>query len=309
MSHAIEPRDSGFALEVHRFVVRFAASAMSVFLWIVVFGYFVSASFSFERALIQTLFLYALAQVVTILVAPYALRIIGGNMLRGLVFGTILAAASFVYVGALASGIFPHGAAIIGILIGLYHALYRAPYQLERREVGESARHSFAFELLIALAPFMAGYIMMILWFYPYALFVAAAIALAALPPLLYVIRVHEEYSWGYRETFGHLLAKRNRELVGSSIKIGALGACLFLVVPLFLYFLISRDPVTLGASFSALLLLIFLFRAQHARALSEQRADLGSYVDEYTVLKEMSLAAGRLVVALIAAIGIAFLI
>lgn len=303
--HAIEPHDAAFALSLHRFFVRLSSSAVSAFIWIILYVYFVELTDSPAVALMRTLLLYALTQTVTMLAAPLAMKIIGGNMLRGLVFGTLIFAAALVYTGSLAAGHFPHGAAIIGVLLGLYRAFYRAPYEMEHRAAGSTAPNIF-FELLIAGAPLIAGAATYSLFFYPHLLFAAAAINVVALLPLLFVLRVHESYSWTYRETFLNLMTEKNQLLVLHAMRNGAFGATLFLLWPLAFYFLLSASPLSLGAAFSATLFFILFFRFERARVLAEQHADGATYVDEYTVLKEVALAGGRLAVSLIAAVAVA---
>ncbi|KKW36586.1 MAG: hypothetical protein UY81_C0021G0009 [Candidatus Giovannonibacteria bacterium GW2011_GWA2_53_7] len=72
MTHAIEPRDAAFALVLHRFLARFAHTAVSAFVWIILFLYFADIEPSLIHAVIRTFLLYALAQTVTILAAPFA---------------------------------------------------------------------------------------------------------------------------------------------------------------------------------------------------------------------------------------------
>ena len=309
MTHAIEPRDAAFALVLHRFLARFAHTAVSAFVWIILFLYFADIEPSLIHAVIRTFLLYALAQTVTILAAPFALRAIGGNMLRGLVFGTIFSVAALAYMGALASGIFPHGAAVIGILLGLYRAFYRAPYELEHRAVAPQSQPLFTVELFLGFTPFLAGLAVAMGIWYPYLLFVAALINALALIPLLFTLTVYETYSWNYRQAFAELIAAKNQPLAVSGVLAGAGGALLFLIWPILLYFELSPQPLVLGAAFSAALLTLLIVRSRHARVLIDQHADGATYIDEYTVLKEMSLAIGRLVISLCAAIGVAVLL
>ncbi|HEY4527325.1 MAG TPA: hypothetical protein VJK53_05795 [Candidatus Paceibacterota bacterium] len=309
MTHVIEPRDAAFALVLHRFFVRFANTAVSAFVWIILFLYFADIEPSLVHAVIRTFLLYALAQTVTILAAPLALRMIRGNMLRGLVYGTIFSVAALAYMGALTSDVFPQGAAVVGILLGLYRAFYRAPYELEHRAALPQGGPLFAAELFLGLTPFLAGLsVAMGIW-YPHLFFVAAAINALALIPLLFTLNVHETYSWGYRQAFAELIANKNQPLVVSGVLAGAGGALLFLIWPILLYFELSPKPLVLGAAFSAALLMVLIIRSRHARVLIDQHADGATYIDEYTVLKEMALAIGRLVISLCAAIGVAVLL
>ena len=259
-------------------------------------------------ALIRTAFLYALAQTITMLASPLVLRLLGGNMLRGMVFGTILSAAALIYAGALTSGAFPEGAVAMGILLGLHRAFYRAPYQLEQREVDYGRRQSVVTEITLALAPFAAALLIASAYYYSHLLLFAGVLQILALVPLLYVPRVQEEYSWSYRRAFGELVELRNQALVSHGFFLGITGGLLFFMWPLLLFVFFSPSPIALGAAFSGTLFLIFAFRYSRARVVIDQHADDATYIDEYTILKEMALAAGRLTVGLITATAFAIL-
>jgi hypothetical protein len=300
--------DATFALALHRFLIRFAQTSISAFLWVTLFLYFADVEGGFQAALVRTLLLYALAQTVTLVAAPFALRIIGGNMLRGLVFGTLFCATSLVYAGALVSGVFDNGAAIVGILLGLYSAFYRAPYQLMHDAFTRWKEPLFSTEVLLALSPLVGALLACGVYGYPYILFVAGAITSVSMVFLLFAPNVFETYSWDYRQTYTELLATKNQELVVGSMLAGTGGALLFLIWPLILVFSLSPEPLVLGAAFAGALLILLIIRSRRAHPIIYQHADNATYVDEYTVLKEMSLAAGRLMVSLTAAIAIGFL-
>src|SRR3989344_2184763 len=91
------------ALQWHRFLMRLANASVNAFLWIFIFSYF-AVSMPLSHALTRTLLLYVLSQTVAILVMPAVLKFLGGNMLRTLVYGTLLSAATFVYMGTLSAG-------------------------------------------------------------------------------------------------------------------------------------------------------------------------------------------------------------
>ncbi len=295
--------DRGRALGTHRSIVRAASAASNAFLWIFIFQYFALFD-TVGRALVQTLLLYALVQTVTMLLSPFAMRRMRGGMLRGLIYGTLLMAAALTYIGALLGGLFPHGTAMIGILLGAYGALYRVPYTVERAAIGRGRVPGLTGEVLLACAPLLAG-ICFAFGVPPHMLFfVLAVLAASALVPLLYVPNVYEKFSWNYRETFGHFAAVENRALLVSSLKRGIFGALLFLAWPLILIFL-TQSYVGVGAAFSATILGILLFRSPQRRVFIDQHADGGAYLDEYTCLKEMGLALGRLIVCLVSALVI----
>src|SRR3989344_6411129 len=145
-------RFASSALSVHRYLVRLANALPVAFLWIFIFGYFFSEGRAIGDSLAHTLFLYALSEIITVIATPIALRYVAGSMLRGIAFGTALLGLTYAYVGALALGLFPHGVAIIGVLFGLYRALYRVPYTAERAAAPEWRPHPVG-EFILALMP------------------------------------------------------------------------------------------------------------------------------------------------------------
>ncbi len=288
------PGDPASYLRTHRYLVRAASAILSVFLWIFIFQYF-SAFTTVGRALIQTLLLYALAQTIAILLIPFAMRRMRGGMRRGLVYGTLTLIAALVYSGVLLGGLFPNGTAMIGILLGAYGALYRVPYTIEHAVMGSQERSGLFGEMLLAALPFLTGIALTRGIPAHTVFFESALLPLLALVPLFLVPNVHETFSWGYRETFGHLVAPENRGVLLRSLWQGISAALLFLAWPLILLFT-TPSYLVLGAAFSATLFTVFLFRASTRPAVVEQHADGGTYLDEYTSLKEMGLALGRLV-------------
>ena len=257
-------------------------------------------------ALAHTLFLYALSEITTIIATPIALRYIAGSMLRGVVFGTVLLGLTYAYIGALALGLFPHGVATIGVLFGLYRALYRVPYTVERAAAGEVRPH-LASEFMLALMPLAAGFALSLGWPFFSLVFLSSILAVVALGPLALIPTVRDRYSWGYRETFRQLLHESNASLVFYSLLEGAKGIIFVVLWPLALFLLGVPSPALLGALVSATLLVTLLTRSRKAMLILELRADGGSYIDEYTALKEMGASLGRAVlccaIAVIAAL------
>lgn len=281
-------------LSLHRFLVRFASASVAAFLWVAIFEYFAVLNAPIH-ALVSTALLYALCQTTTILLTPFALKRLRGGMRRALVYGTLLLFAAFVAVGALLLGTFPHGLVAIALLLGAYRALYRVPYAVEYAALGRGRTPQLFLEIILALAPLIAGVFLAANALPAQLFFIAALIALLALIPISLVPNVHEAFAWGYQETFAHLAAPENRRVLLTSAGKGIQGAALFLVWPLVLLFIFAGSPMGIGAAFSATLLVILLFRASHRRVTIEGHADGGTFVDEYTALKEMGQALGRL--------------
>ena len=286
---------SAEALTLHRFLLRFSHSLVLAFLWVFIYLYFLMEGLTLGDALAHALFLYALSEVVTILSMPLALRYIGKSMLRGVVFGTVALALAYVYAGALSIGIFPHGAAIIGILLGLYRALYRVPYAMERNAL--SSGRFPAGEFVLAMLPALAGILLSTGMPFVILMFVAGIVAVMALAPLVAVPTVSENFSWGYRETFQRCLHEGNAYLVYRSVVSGVMGASLVVLWPLILFFMGIPSPAILGSLVSATLLVSLFFRKRGIFLILEQHADGGTYIDEYTAIKEMSSAFGRVLI------------
>ena len=201
----------------------------------------------------------------------------------------------------LIAGLFPHGTAFIGIVLGAYRALYRVPYTVERVAVVAAKTPSLVGELTLALSPFFAGFLLTAIA--PHELlFIAGFVSALSLFPLAFVPNVHERFSWRYRDTFGRLAAPENTSLLFKSMWRGMRSAFLYLVAPLVLLFVLPFSA--LGAAYSLILLVILVTRA--SRRVPEHSADGGTYLDEYTALKEMGNSLGRLCVAF-ASVGIIF--
>jgi len=352
------PSRSVRLLSLHRFLFRFAFAGANIFAWIFIFQYFYLVEPSIGFGLARTALLYALSHTVTCLATPYAARLLVSGSRRVCIAAIVIAAASFVVLGASFAGFW--GAAYtsaaltaFSIGLGLYRALYWIPYELEV-EATHKGRVGMFGELAIALAPLLAGIVIVTTSLGPLPLlYSGSALMLLSAVPLMYLPDLYERFSWGYRETFGHFVEPANRAVVGHAILEGMAGAgllhfwplALFLItgwsygmlgVILTLTFFISiigrsfvrRSIRRSGLHTSGLIKVLFAVTPWAFRALVgtplgavlvdsyfhttaprrfgvdpqafEQAADAGSYVDEYTALKEMGLAIGRIILCLI---------
>ena len=352
------PSRSVRLLSLHRFLFRFAFAGANIFAWIFIFQYFYLVEPSIGFGLARTALLYALSHTVTCLATPYAARLLVSGSRRVCIAAIVIAAASFVVLGASFAGFW--GAAYtsaaltaFSIGLGLYRALYWIPYELEV-EATHKGRVGMFGELAIALAPLLAGIVIVTTSLGPLPLlYSGSALMLLSAVPLMYLPDLYERFSWGYRETFGHFVEPANRAVVGHAILEGMAGAgllhfwplALFLItgwsygmlgVILTLTFFISiigrsfvrRSIRRSGLHTSGLIKVLFAVTPWAFRALVgtplgavlvdsyfhttaprrfgvdpqafEQAADAGSYVDEYTALKEMGLAVGRIILCLI---------
>lgn len=356
------PFGSTNVLSLHRFLFRFAFAGANVFSWVFVFQYFYLVEPSLAQGLARTALLYTLSQTVTCLVTPYAARLLGFGVRRVFVWAIILAAASFIILGATFEGFWAPGyastaIALFAIGLGLYRAFYWIPYEIEVQATGKKSGSLFL-EFVIALAPLLGGLCIVITVLGPLALLYATGILmLISIIPIIYLRDVHELFSWKYRDTFGHLLDPANRALVAHSFFEGISGAALLLFWPLaifvitgwsygilgviltltFLIAIFTRSLVRkslrkTGLHTSNLLKIVFavtpwLFRMLVGTPLGaifvdsyfytttprrigldpltfEQAADAGSYVDEYTALKEMALALGRIALSIVGTVA-----
>ncbi|HEY4516521.1 MAG TPA: hypothetical protein VJG64_01100 [Candidatus Paceibacterota bacterium] len=281
-------------LLLHRYFVRLASAAVAAFLWVLIFEYFTLFTTP-VHALISTALLYALCQVTTILLTPLALMRLRGGMRSGLAYGTLLLCAALSLLGMLLLGLFSDGIVIIALLLGAYPAFYRVPYSTQYAALVPSGIPWLAMEILLAAVPLVAGVFLMQGGETAQLFFASGGVCFLALLLLAFVPNVHEAFTWGYYETFAHLIARENRCALLISVGRGISGAALFLVWPLVLLFVFAGSPLGIGATFSATLLVILLFRTSHRRVLVEDHAEAGAFLDEYTALKEMGMGVGRL--------------
>ena len=352
------PSRSVRLLSLHRFLFRFAFAGANIFAWIFIFQYFYLVEPSIGFGLARTALLYALSHTVTCLATPYAARLLVSGSRRVCIAAIVIAAASFVVLGASFAGFW--GAAYtsaaltaFSIGLGLYRALYWIPYELEV-EATHKGRVGMFGELAIALAPLLAGIVIVTTSLGPLPLlYSGSALMLLSAVPLMYLPDLYERFSWGYRETFGHFVEPANRAVVGHAILEGMAGAGLLHFWPLALFLItgwsygmlgiiltltffisiigrsfVRRSIRRSGLHTSGLIKVLFAVTPWAFRALVgtplgavlvdsyfhttaprrfgvdpqafEQAADAGSYVDEYTALKEMGLAIGRIILCLI---------
>jgi hypothetical protein len=364
-------------LHAHRFLFRTGLIIANTFAWIFVFQYFVSITTAISHALIATLSMYAVGQAVIILLTPISAVHLQRGTKHSLVFGALIAASAYVYLGATLDNTLNGepigwGIAVFAILLGAYRALYWIPYQLSAStEVHGRSRLPMIYEILIALMPAFAGITMAVV---PHAflrlLFGSAVIIGMSLVPVMALNDFYERFSWKYSETFRRLFKASNRRMLSVSMSGGLQGTVLFLVWPISVFFIVGSNYKTLGAILSATFLFILLLRYTYSKVARrmkfdkstvvnvafsasgwlmrlfvgspagviladsyshvsaprqsnsmdtltmEQYADNGSFIDEYTALKEMGLAIGRIgaciifgVLLLLTTIPIAFAI
>jgi hypothetical protein len=294
------------SLETHRFFIRFAHSLINAFVWVFFFEQFLH-TYPLDLALLQTFGLYALSQTTALLAIPFAMRRLQGGMREGVVLGSLLFAIWLIYAALFLAGEFPHGAILIALLMGFARAFYRVPYAVEHNASARPAAPSFGREFLLLASPVIAGALLTML-VPPFAFLalvsflpILSLIAFSTVPP------IYERFAWGYTETFANLILAEHRALLLSSMRQGAIAAFLFLIWPFVLYFA-APSYFAAGASFSATLTIIFLFRSGRGEG-PFRSADGGHYLDEFTALKEMGLALGQLAVAILCMLSFGILL
>src|SRR3989338_5214967 len=351
------------SLALHRFLLRFALAGANVFAWIFIFQFFYLIEPDIGHALARVALLYALSQVITCLLTPYAVQTLRDGARPLLLIAVLFASSALVLLGGTFAAYWNASYASVGIAayaiaLGAYRAFYFVPYEIEVRGNAKRPRsRSAASELLIALAPFIAGIFIVSTTHGPvWVLYIAAGLIALSAIPLLYLRDIHEGFTWGYRETFERLFLPSHRPLLREAIMEGISGAALLLFWPIavfliagwsygmlgfiltltFLVAILSRTLVRKGVRRAGLhqsrpLNVIFaatplLFRMLVGTPLGvvvvdsyfftttprrtgldpltfEQFADAGTYVDEYTALKEMALALGKTAACILGAI------
>jgi hypothetical protein len=254
------------SLALHRFLLRFVLAGASVFAWVFLFQYFYLLSQNLSLAFAQVAFLYALSSILTALVTPYAARTLRLGTRRALTLALLFAAAAFVVLGATFEGFWgaPYTGAAIGlfaVFLGIYRALYWVPYEVEAASGAKS--HSLTAEILVALAPLCAGIFIAsvpaaLVWLF----YIGAIIIVLSVIPLLYAPDTHENFSWGYRQTFHELLSREHRRYVTQAILEGFSGAALLLFWPLAIFLLIGWSYPLLGIVLSFTFIVALLLRA-----------------------------------------------
>lgn len=249
-------------LATHRLLMRLALSASHAFAWIFVFHYFYVRSQSVAAALAGVLGMYALVQILIVLLTPWSARLLRKGFRRPIVYGSLALSAAFAVLAASFAGYLGGGAAgvsIVAFLLALYRALYWIPYDAAR-DIFPS-RESRTNEILLALVPAAAGIYLSIGGFAAITLlFAGAAFALASALVILRLPDMPEGFAWGYRETFHELFAPQNRFALWSSFFSGIEAAGLLMLWPLVVFMLLGWSYPMLGLVLSVSLLLTMAF-------------------------------------------------
>ena len=192
-----DPSVSIRALRLHRFLLRAALAGAHIFAWLFIFQYVYLVEPSIAQAFARTALLYALSQIVTCLVTPYAALSLRLGTRRSLIFATLALSCAFFLLGAAFEGIWsfaylPAAIVIFAMLLGVYRALYWVPYEVEANAEGEHHRASPVAEFCIALVPMVVGLFIAAVFTGPvWILYIGAGVTLISAVPLLYLRDIH----------------------------------------------------------------------------------------------------------------------
>lgn len=260
-------------LHAHRFLLRAGLGVANAFVWIFVFQYFFSQTGEIKNALFGTILMYAFSQVATIILTPLSAAHLRRGVRNSILWGVILAATAYVYLGAALADTFNGspagwGIAVFALLLGAYRALYFVPYQLRASVDGhDRSRLPIVYEILIALMPAFAGITMATV---PDAhlrlLFGSAVLIGVSLVPIVALKDIFEKFSWHYTETFQQLFKLKHRRHLLASLSGGLQGMVLFLAWPVSVFLIVGSDYKMLGAILSATFLAILFLRYLYRR-------------------------------------------
>jgi len=191
--------------------------------------------------------------------------------------------------------------------------------------------------------------------------FITIILTLIPYFPLMFIPRTHEDFTWGYRETFKKYFAKENRQLVLAHMSSGAENLVSYLIWPIFIWMLLDGKYLEVGVistlisgttvmlqllagswtdKFDKRMLLkwgsvfyaigwvvkmfistafqIFVVGVYHGftnilmrtpfdSLTYELAADQGHFIDEFTVIKEMAVQFGRVLMTGVVVVTLLF--
>ena len=262
-------------LLAHRFLVRIALSGAGTFAWIFTFQYYWVLVQSVPGAIVRTALLYLIVQTITALLTPLTARMIRNGVRRAMGLGMVSASIAFVSLGLVFSGAaeghISYAITSFGVFLGLYRAQYWIPYTVEKTS-GTFHRDFImtAEDFIVAGMPLLFGITLSVgisaeVWL----LYLSALLLIVSLIPLAFVTEKYERFTWGYLETFGHLLEPRFQNIVVPSLLDGAQSATMYFLWPLVVFMLVGYSYTALGAVVSLALMLAIparMFAKAYAR-------------------------------------------
>lgn len=248
-------------LFTHRAFMRAALAAGQAFAWVIAFQYFFALTLTFSGAIIGTLGVYLLSQVITLIMTPLSGARLRSGFRPLMAFGTLALAGAFMAFGIGAERLFSafqvwEGILLFSILLGVYRALYWIPYGVSMSEHEKVRPYTrFATDLLIAALPLVAGTVLLLPFGMSTVFLSAGVLALLSLPLLAGIRDRRERYVWGYAQTFREFFNPRYRGLVLNSFVSGVESAALFLLWPIAVFLIVGQRYDALGAILSGTLL------------------------------------------------------
>lgn len=295
-------------LVVQRALMRAALAFAHMFAWVFVFEYwFVLSGANWTQALIHTTYAYALAQVATILITPQSARLLGNSFKRALIYGTLANSAAFAILATVLNGSWGSlnglGIVFFAIFLGLYRGVYWMPYSSEH-SLAIREREYLERELLLALLPALAGLLLGLGIVYPSTILWTTSITiLLSNIPLFFYKDHYERFSWEYLETFTHLFSRKNRHLAFRTVLVGIENSALLLLWPVTLVMIVGSHTL-LGIILSISMLVVLVLKLPRASTYltHTHHVDGERYIDEYTALREIAEATGRIILCTIVA-------
>lgn len=343
------------ALATHRFLLRLALSAGTIFGWAFIFRGLYLATGNLAATLVGLGLLYILSQCIVVLLTPLTGAALRHGIKRALVYGTVMAAFAFICMSLIFSPQINAGGSAFGLIVsfvlftGLHRALYWIPYATSSVHM-PAQRFPLTKEAMIALMPLIAGVIIENVFGGAGMLMgLAGALVVFSLLPLIGVQESFERFEWGYGRTYRELFSPFNRGALKIAIADGIQGVTLLLIWPLAAFVILGQSFASLGVILTLTFFIGFLTRSWVRRLLRsiradqstailatiafsswilrlpagtpvqilmadvyyhvgvpgkrfsidatsfDQSADGGHFVDEYTALKEMGMALGRI--------------
>ncbi len=347
-------------LFISRVLMRVSLGALGVFLPVFLYLQFRDV-FSTNVSVMYVILIFLAVYSLHLLLAPISARLFHQlGMRRLMLTGILMAAASLISLYFIENNIYIGIAAYI-LSAGFYRAFYWVPYHVDltheldaNRRGRQLAMMANISDVLVVLVPLLGGVAIAALGGFQTVFITGAFLMLLAALPLLFISDVYEYYSWSYVETFKKLFSKENRPLFIAQAANGAQNIATLFFWPLYVFLIVGKQFVLLGAITSATIIFIMLVRYVIGKWIDkfskdkillagvllsatgwllkvfvytpmqaifidtyhrigrtvngltfnavtyEQSADSGTYIDEYTTLKEMAMNIGRISMLLI---------
>ncbi|MBI2048968.1 MAG: hypothetical protein HYT29_00820 [Parcubacteria group bacterium] len=242
------PLSRGFAsLYVARSIVDIAGGLLGLFLPIFLYSLF-------EQNIFPVLLYYGLANVLYLVLVPYATKLLNRygfrRALQTSVFFGALYFSLFAFIDT-KNAIYILPVSLLVVLI--YRLLYWVPYHVDfakftsRGDRGRELSLMEATVLLIAMAvPAIAGFIIVrygfeALFFTSVLLYLLSGLAYLTIP------HTNERFSWGYRETWKKFFTKWRSKVLLAYVADGAEGVVGLIVWPIFIFEILQGNYLAVG--------------------------------------------------------------